>query len=403
MIDPSHIRITGPLKSYVGDVWSALLARGYTPLSSGNLLRLMARLSGWLEGKGLQAQELTHACIAEFLEERRQTGYTEYLSRRGLEPILKHLQTAGIISLSEHTELPSSELDRLLNDYGQYLLHERAVIPTTVRRYQRVARSLLEYCFKCGSLELSRLSAADVASFVTRQSRTSSVGFAKETVTALRCALRFLYLRGELATDLAGAVPAVANWRQASLPKALPHKEVKQLLGSCDRRTHGGRRDFAVLVLLVRLGLRAGEVADLELDDIDWTRGEVVIQGKGREDRLPLPNDVGEAVVAYLRRGRPQLTSCRKLFISSRAPLGGISASAVIQVVRRACRRAGLAPSGSHRLRHTAATQMLRQGASLPEIAQVLRHHHLDTTAIYAKVDRRALRKLTQPWPGGAS
>ena len=142
-------------------------------------------------------------------------------------------------------------------------------------------------------------------------------------MTALRCVLRFLYLRGALATDLAGAVPAVANWRQASLPKSLPHKEVKQLLGSCDRRTHGGPRDFAVLVLLVRLGLRAGEVADLELDDFDWTRGEVVIQGKGREDRLPLPIDVGEAVVAYLRRGRPQLTSCRKLFISSRAPLGG--------------------------------------------------------------------------------
>ena len=189
MIDPSHIRITGPLKSYVGDVWSALLARGYTPLSSGNLLRLMARLSGWLEGKGLQAQELTNACIEEFLEERRQTGYTEYLSRRGLEPILKHLQTAGVISLSEHTELPSSELDRLLNDYRQYLLDERAVIPTTVRRYQRVARSLLEYFFKCGSLELSRLSAADVASFVTRQSRASSVGCAKETVTALRASL----------------------------------------------------------------------------------------------------------------------------------------------------------------------------------------------------------------------
>ena len=215
MIDPSHIRITGPLKSYVGDVWSALLARGYTPLSSESLLRLMARLSDWLQRVGVQAQELTNARIEEFLEDRRRTGYTQYLSRRGLEPILKHLQTIGVVSLSEHTELPASELDGLLNEYEQYLLHERAVVPKTVRRYQRVARSFLGDCLKSGSLELSRLSAADVASFVTHQARTSSVAYAKETVTALRCILRFLYLRGELATDLVGAVLGVANWRQA--------------------------------------------------------------------------------------------------------------------------------------------------------------------------------------------
>jgi site-specific recombinase XerD len=402
MIDPSHIRITGPLKSYVGDVWFALLARGYTPLSSGNLLRLMARLSGWLEGKGLQAQELTNACIEEFLKERRQTGYTQYLSRRGLAPILKHLQTAGVVSLSEHQELPSSELDRLVNDYGKYLLHERAVVSTTVRRYQRVARSLLEVCFKWDSLELSRLSAAEVASFVTRQSRTSSVGCAKETVTAMRCVLRFLYLRGELATDLAGAVPGVANWRQASLPKALPHKQVQQMLRSCDRRTHAGRRDFAILLLLVRLGLRSGEAAALELDDILWTQGELVVRAKRRQDRLPLPCDVGEALAVYLRRVRPQ-TRCRRLFLTSRAPLQGLSASAVRHIVRRAWMRAGLPPTGSHRLRHTVATEMLRKGASLSEIAQVLRHRYLDTTAIYAKVDRRGLRELVQPWPGGVA
>lgn len=404
MIDPSHIRITGPLKSYVGDVWSALLARGYTPLSSGNLLRLMARLSDWLEGLGLQVQELTNARIEEFLEERRQSGYTQYLSRRGLEPILQHLQTAEVVSLSEHTDHRASGLDRLLDDYGQYLLQERAVVSTTVRRYQRVARNLLGDCVsRWGSLELSRLCAGDVASFVTRQSRTSSVGRAKETVTALRCVLRFLYLRGELTTDLAGAVLGVANWRQASLPKALPHRHVQQLLCSCDRRTHGGRRDFAILLLLSRLGLRSGEVAALELDDVYWTQGELVVRGKRlREDRLPLPCDVGEALVAYLRRVRPQ-TGSRSLFLTSRAPLQGLSASAVRHIVRRAWMRAGLPPTGSHRLRHTVATEMLRKGASLSEIAQVLRHRYVDTTAIYAKVDRCALRELAQPWPGGAA
>ncbi len=213
----------------------------------------------------------------------------------------------------------------------------------------------------------------------------------------------FFYLRGELTTDLVGAVLGVANWRQASLPKGLPHKEVQQLLRSCDRRTHGGRRDFAILLLLVRLGFRSCEVAALELDDILWTQGELVVRGKRlREDRLPLPCDVGEALVAYLRRVRPQ-TRCRTLFLTSRAPLQGLSASAVRHIVRRAWMRAGLPPTGSHRLRHTVATEMLRKGASLSEIAQVLRHRYVDTTAIYAKVDRRALRDLAQPWPGGAA
>jgi site-specific recombinase XerD len=271
----------------------------------------------------------------------------------------------------------------------------------TVRHYQSIARRFLSDRFGQNGLELSRLNTADVASYVVRQSRTSSVHWAKYMVTALRSVLRYLFLRGELVSDLACAVPKVAGWRQASLPKALSPKEVQQLLQSCDRRTHLGRRDFAVLVLMVRLGLRAGEVAALEFDDFDWTRGEVVIRGKGREDRLPVPSDVGEAVVAYLRFARPQTTNCRKLFLSCNAPLRAISSYAVMKVVPRACIRAGLTPIGSHRLRHSAATQMLHQGASLSEIAQVLRHRSLDTTAIYAKVDRCALQQLAQLWPGG--
>jgi integrase/recombinase XerD len=403
MVDPSRIRITGPLKPHVELVWSGLLALGYTPLSSRNLLCLMARLSRWLEGRGLQAHHVTSARIEEFLDERRKTGYTVYVSSRGLEPVLEHLQTAGVVPLPEQAEPPGRERDRLLSDYGRYLLQERALVPTTVRRYQYVAQGFLSRCFEQGTLQLSRLGAGDVASFVVCQSRMSSIASAKYTVTALRSLLRFLCFRGDLTTDLVGAVPAVAGCRQASLPKALPPQQVQQLLESCDRGTHGGRRDFAVLLLLVRLGLRAGEVAALELDDFDWAQGEVVVRGKRlREDRLPLPCDVGEAIATYLRCGRPQAT-CRRLFLSRRAPLRGLSGSAVGQIVRQACRRAGLPRSGSHRLRHSAATQMLRNGASLSEIAQVLRHHSVDTTAIYAKVDRRGLRELAQPWPGGGA
>jgi site-specific recombinase XerD len=362
----------------------------------------MAHLSRWLEGRGLQAHELTNARIEVFLGERRWSGYTNHLSRQGLEPILEHLQTAGVALQSEPAQTTANEQDRLLNDYGQYLVQERAVVPMTVQHYESIARSFLSDCFGQDKVELSRLSAADVTNFVVRQSRTVSVNRTKYVVTALRSVLHFLFLRGELATDLADAIPRVAGWRQASLPKDLPAQYVQRLLRSCDRRTHLGRRDFAILLLLVRFGLRAGEVAALELDDFDWTRGEIVIRGKGREDRLPLPCDVGEAVVAYLRRGRPR-TTCRKLFLSSIAPIREISSCAVRKTVRRACIRAGLAPIGSHRLRYSAATTMLRKGASLSEIAQVLRHRSVDTTAIYAKVDRHALRELAQPWPGGVA
>lgn len=402
MKDPFRIQISGPLKDHTDHVRSELLAQGYTALSCRNLLRLMAHLSRWLEGRGLRAHELTGAHLGKFVWERRQSGYANHLTKGSLDPILRHLQTAGVVRKSEHTEPTLNKQDRLLNDYKQYLVQERALVSVTVRHYELIARSFLTDRFGRDGLELS-VSAADVASYVVHQSKTSSVHWAKYTVKALRSFLRFLSLRGDLATNLACAVPKVAGWRQASLPKALPSREVQQLLKSCDRRTHLGRRDFAVLLLLARFGLRASEVAALELDDFDWIRGEVLIRGKGQcKDRLPLPCDVGEAIVGYLRFARPQ-TSCRKLFLKNIAPLGEISGSVVMKIVHRACIRAGIVPIGSHRLRHSAATQMLRKGASLSEIAQVLRHRKLDTTAIYAKVDRNALRQLAQPWPGGVA
>jgi site-specific recombinase XerD len=227
MVDPSRIRITGPLEPHVGLVWSGLLAQGYTPLSSRNLLHLMSHLSRWLEVRALQAHDLTNARIEEFLDGRRQAGLTVYISARGLEPILGHLRTAGVVAPAEQAGPPATELDRLFRDYGQYLLQERALVPTTIRHYQSVARSFLSDLSEQGTLQLSRLRAGDVASFVVNQSRTSSVAWAKYTVTVLRSLLRFLFLRGDLTTDLVGAVPGVAGWRQASLPKALPPQPVR--------------------------------------------------------------------------------------------------------------------------------------------------------------------------------
>jgi integrase len=221
-------------------------------------------------------------------------------------------------------------------------------------------------------------------------------------VTALRALLRYLYLEGRLAADLTGAVPAVAGWRLRGLPSALAADQVPRLLRSCDRRRAIGRRDHAVLLLLVRLGLRAGEVAGLRLDDIDWPAGEVLIRGKGRrEDRLPLPADVGAALAHYLRTSRPR-TTARQVFLGTRAPRRALSPAAVSTIARQAGRHAGLPATSAHRLRRTAATALLRGGASLDEIAQVLRHRSPDTTAIYAKVDRRALRAVIRPWPGAS-
>jgi site-specific recombinase XerD len=290
-------------------------------------------------------------------------------------------------------------LEELLDDYRRYLRAERALSDHTVLdAYVPAARLFLAGWESPDGLELERLSAADVSVFLARECPKRSVSGARDLVCALRSLLRYLHLAGLIDVPLVWAVPSVADLRDRSLPRGLEPAAVKQLLASCDRRTLVGRRDYAVLLLLARLGLRAGEVAAIELDDIDWRAGLLLVRGKGsRQDVLPLPVDVGEALVSYLR-GRPRCES-RALFLRVVAPRERLDRCTVAWVVRAACDRAGLPRVGAHRLRHTAATEMLRAGASLPEIGQVLRHREQKTTAIYAKVDRKALRALARPWP----
>jgi integrase len=313
--------------------------------------------------------------------------------------LLDYLRGLGVVPPAVPVA-PSTPGEVLIERYSMYLLERRGLTVSTVRNYVGVARVFLADRERVrGGLALPELDGAAVSEFVLRESRRCSVGSAKCMVTRLRALLRFLHLEGEIERDLAGVVPSVASWRLASLVRALDARSVARLLLSCDRRTWVGRRDFAILMLLSRLGLRAGEVAALRLADVDWRAGEVLVRGKGsRQERLPLPADVGEALAGWLARGRPRCESVF-LFTRLRAPHGGLSASAVSQIVRRACQRAGLPMVSAHRLRHTAATEMLRAGGSLTEVGQVLRHRGRDVTSIYAKVDRLALAAVVQPWP----
>jgi site-specific recombinase XerD len=243
------------------------------------------------------------------------------------------------------------------------------------------------------------LTGADVSAFLLEECTRVSVGSAKGRVAELRALLRFLYLRGFTQMALADSVPSVAGWRDTEIPATMAAADVQRLLASCDRATLGGAREYAIMLLLARLGLRSIEVARLQLEDLDWRAGELVVRGKARrQDRLPLPADVGEALAGYLLlRGK---RGSRHVFLTVKAPTRPIRADLVGDVVQRACLRAGVAHVGAHRLRHTFASDLLREGASLVDISQLLRHSDLATTAIYAKVDLGRLRQVARAWPG---
>lgn len=401
MSHPSRVHMTGPLAVHQVGLWSDLLSLGYARFSARNLLRVAAHLSRWLQARHLSPPDLTADRIDAFLRDRRAAGYTCWRTPKGLEPILRYLRSVGAASPPDPPQADPSPQAKLLQSYESYLLEERRVTSTTADSYLRLNREFLSAIGFADLSDLKRLSTATISGFILDEARSWSVAHAKLKVTALRSFLRHLHVRGHCG-DLADAVPAVAGYRDSGLPKGLEQEEVRRLLEACDGSTATGRRDLAVLLLLSRLGLRAGEVAGLELDDVRWTRGELLVRGKGSQGVLPLPQDVGEALADYVRRGRPRSTT-RKLFLQARAPHRDLTSSAVGKLVRSACERAHLSPVGSHRLRHTAATQMLRKGASLSEVAHVLRHRSLLTTAIYAKVDRLSLRELARPWPGGGA
>lgn len=393
----SGVLMTGPLAPYETAYRRELKRRGYTQRSAVNELRQVARLSRWLEASGLMAAELGRGRIEEFLAFQRGAGrFRSQWSRPGLRCVLDVLRGLGVVA--EEPTVKASPREVLLARYEQYLLTERGLGRGTVRGYVGHAGRFLD---GLGPVELAEVTAGEVTAAVLAESAAVSVSATQNFVAGLRSFLRFCLFEGLVGTDLSQAALPVTGRHRSPLPGGIGKADAKALLASCDRRSAIGRRDYAVLITLLRLGLRCGEVAALRLDDIDWRAGELVVRGKGaRQDRLPLPAEVGQAIVGYLRRGRPD-SDRREVFLRARAPVGPIAPGTVSSTVRRACRRAGIAEVGAHRLRHTVACEMVAAGVPLVQIAQVLRHHSLQSTAVYARVDVEQLRGLAAPWPTG--
>ena len=314
------------------------------------------------------------------------------------------LQRGGIIAAEKTNFQTSTPVEQCMREFKTYLQDQRALAATTVYQYTLCTRLFLTKRFGNRAVHLRDLRADDVFGFVRQEAQSTHFTRAKRITTSLRSFLNFARYRGDITVDLAAAVPKVASWSMSGIPRAIAPDEIRKLLSSIDQRHAKGRRDYAILLLLARLGLRSGEVAGLDLDDIDWNSGSLKVRGKGHQARLPLPQDVGEAIVEYLRHGRPPTTS-RRLFLRSKAPFRGFQDStAIAGIVRYAIERAGVqAPThGAHQFRHALATQMLQHGGSLKEIGELLGHRSIQVTRIYAKVDIPALRTLAQRWPGGA-
>ena len=394
------VRVTGPLAPYAEGFAGELARLGFTALSARDQLRLAMHLSRWLAGAGLGTADLTGPAVTEFLAARRAAGYTACLTPKALAPLLAWLRGQGVAP-PEELIASADPAGVLAERFRGYLLAERGLQPKVASGYVARVRPFITGCLGAGGLR--QVIAADVTGFMVAEARRLEPKPAQMLATALRSLLRFWHLEGLISGSLDQAVPKVAN-RRPALPRALAPSQLRALLASCDLGRADGRRDYAMMLLMSRMGLRAGEVAGLRLDDISWRHGEVTILGKpNRRDRLPLPAEAGEAIAAYLKDGRPCTALDRSVFIRIKAPHRGLTPGGVTQAVAAAGRRAGLGVVHAHRLRHSAATAMLAEGAPLAEIGQVLRHRRPLTTAVYAKVNVEALRGLARPWPGSLS
>jgi integrase/recombinase XerD len=391
-----------PLVVHLSPFATALMEDGYAEATMHSKLWLVADFGQWLGRSGLAVATLDERLAETFFADKRRKRRVHRGDRETIRQFMNHLRERSVLPGVIPTR-DDSPISNILNRYEKHLRSERGLAPATIINYLPFARKFLVGRFGEGPFPVRDVRSSDISAFILRHAGSMSCRRAQLMTTAFRSFFRFLFQNGELQTDLAASVPAVADWRLSTVPKYLKPDEVDRVLGSCDRQTSTGRRDYAILLLLARLGLRAGEIVAFQLDDIDWRAGEILVRGKGLlHDRMPLPVDVGKALTSYLRLDRPACKT-RQVFVCVKAPRSGFAGpSTVTTVVRRAIDRAGLHPAfkGAHVMRHSLATTMLRSGASMGEIGEVLRHRIPNTTEIYAKLDFDGLRSLAHPWPG---
>lgn len=394
----------GPLAAHVSSFTDWVSEQGYASSSRWQRVHLAACFSGWLGKQGVGLQSISSEHPARYLRHRSRRLQPTRSDAAALRDLMGFLRRQEVIPAERQLSRRLTPVEECVVAYKRYLSEERALASATIVNYAPFIRGFLDDRFGNRRVKLGRLCAGDVVRFVQHAAPRLHMKRAKLLTSALRSFLHYARYRGDITLDLAAAVPPVANWSMTSIPRAIPADRVRQVLASINRHTAIGRRDYAILLLLARLGLRSSEVAFLELDDIDWKAGRFSVRGKsGRRTELPLPNDVGKAIVEYLKLGRPRSTS-RRVFLRGKAPIRGfLGQSGIGSVVRHALKRASIdAPTmGAHQFRHALAIDMLRQGASLAEIGEVLGHRNAQTTTIYAKVDLDALRKLALSWPGG--
>ena len=390
-------RKPGRLGPFIDGYRAWLAGRGYAPGTVINMLAMAGDLGRWMDARDFAASDLDRVVVGEFRDAMRTAGMRNVPGAHGLDRLLQYLEHEGVRAASA---VPATPVEELVQRYRRWLVGDRGLAEATVERYVKLARLFLTQRSTELVHSVENLTGTDIVAFLLQESDRLSVGSVKGRVAELRSLLKFLYLQGLTPRPLATVVPPVAGWRDTGVPKAIPAADVQLLLGGCDRSHPIGVRDFAMLMLVARLGLRSAEVARLELGDIDWRAGQIILRGKAsRQEGMPLPVDVGEALTAYLTQARPS-TRIRQVFLAAKAPMRPIPPGLVSDVTHRACDRAGLPRIGAHRLRHSLATEMLRRGATIVEVSQVLRHRDLATTAIYAKVDYAALRAVARPWPG---
>lgn len=404
----SHITLSrqpeGPIAPHIVAFANWIHAQGYSLCSRKQQVRIAACFSLWLKQSNIGMQDICADHPARYLRYRARHTRPSRGDRAALRYLLDFLRGEELIPAEKISASRLTSIECCVQSYEQYLRDMRGLTRATILNYMPFIRDFLSECYGDGPATVAQLCADDIIQFVQHQAQHLHLKRAKLLTSALRSFLRYLRYRGDTTLDLAAAVPTVANWSMTSIPRAISPEQIRQLLASIDRCTAMGRRDYAIVLLLARLGLRSSEVVRLELDDIDWNVGQLTVRGKnGRRIELPLPSDVGKAIVAYLRRGRPQST-CRRVFLRAKAPMCGFRGPCgIASIVQHSLQRANInAPTnGAHQFRHGFATEMLRQGASLMEIGELLGHRSPQTTSIYTKVDLAALRTLALPWPGG--